>query len=407
MKLISKISRILIGAVFIFSGFVKAIDPLGYTYKITDYFEAFHIDFLSVFSFTIAVCISAFELLIGLCLILRIRMRQTAWVLSGFMVFFTILTFVIALTNPVTDCGCFGDALILTNWQTFFKNILFLIPTAIVLWQRNNYDTRFGVVGEWAIVIGLFLIGVFISIHGYRNLPVIDFRPYEIGTYIPAAMELPEGAPVDEYETTMVYEKDGVQKEFAIEEIPWQDTTWKYVDRKTVLIKKGEEPPIHDFSLTAADGYEVTDDMLYDPDYSLLLVSYRVEKSSVKGWKNIKAFTDSLTAPVKVYAMTSSLEQDVEELKNKTGIDYDFYTTDEITLKTMVRSNPGVILIKDGTVIGKWHYTNVPVKGFEDENLLSESLKYLNGKKEGLVIIGFFLFLAILIIVVEFSTIKI
>lgn len=406
MRLVSKISRILIGAVFIFSGFVKAIDPLGSTYKFTDYFDAFGIDFLSVLAFVLAIVMSAAELLIGLCLVLRIKMRVTAWALAVFMGFFTVLTLIIALTDPVSDCGCFGDALILTNWQTFFKNILFLIPTSIVFWQKDNYDTRFSNISEWTIVIGLFLIGVFISVHGYRNLPVIDFRPYELGTYIPAAMELPEGAPVDEYKTTMVYEKEGVQKEFAIEEIPWQDTTWKYVDRKTVLVKKGEEPPIHDFSLTTVDGYDVTDDMLYDPGYSLLLVSYRVETSSEKGWGKVKEFTDNLKAPVKIYGMTSSLKQDVDVLKKKTGIDYTFYTTDEITLKTIVRSNPGVVLIKDGTVIGKWHYKNVPVDGFESENLLAESLKYLNGKKEGLVIVGFVLLLVIAIVVVEFSTNK-
>ena len=159
MSILRNVARLLMASVFIFAGFVKLIDPLGLTYKFSDYFEAFHMDFLNPLALILAIVLSALELLIGLNLLLKIRMKETSWALLIFMVFFTCLTFVIAITNPVTDCGCFGDALILTNWQTFFKNIIFFIPTLIVFKQRERFIEIISPLIQWSFTAALLLTG--------------------------------------------------------------------------------------------------------------------------------------------------------------------------------------------------------------------------------------------------------
>jgi len=220
MKPIRIAARLIIAPVFIFSGFVKAIDPLGYTYKISDYFDAFGLSFLSPLAFTLAILFSTAELVIGLNLMLGNLMRITSWFLFLFMSFFTILTFIVALTNPVTDCGCFGDALILTNWQTFWKNIGFFVPTIIVFLNRGKYNPLASFTSELRFFAAFTLLGITISVYNYKNLPAIDFRPYKIGTDIPASMIIPEDAEQDSIKLIYIYEKEGVKKEFTVENLP-------------------------------------------------------------------------------------------------------------------------------------------------------------------------------------------
>ncbi|MBN1117539.1 MAG: DoxX family protein [Bacteroidales bacterium] len=373
MNTIRNFARILIAPVFIFSGFVKAIDPLGYTYKITDYLDAFGMDFLTPLAIVAAVLISATEMAIGLALIMNVLMRITSWVLMVFMAFFTVLTLFIAITNPVTDCGCFGDAIILTNWQTFWKNIIFMLPTLVVFFNRRAYKPLTSVATEYGLVLLFILVGVILSVFALRNLPFIDFRPYEVGTHIPAAMEIPEDAEVDEYETIFVYAKDGKEKEFKVDELGaiYEDTAWKYVDRVTELIKEGYTPPIHDFTLTTLTGIDITDSVLYSPGFSLLVIAYDLEKSDEKGMRNVKAFTEKMSdLGVMTFGMTSSSDQMIGETERTYSFPFDFYTTDEITLKTIVRSNPGVVLLYNGTIVGKWHYRNLPAVPDNSEKIL-------------------------------------
>ncbi len=376
MSTIRNFSRFIIAPVFIFSGFVKAIDPLGYTYKISDYFEAFGLDFFIPLALPLAIFFSTAELLIGLSLVMGILMRITSWLLMVFMSFFTVLTFIIALTNPVSDCGCFGDAVILTNWQTFWKNIVFLLPTLIIFFNRRMFKPFTSIGSEWGIALLFVIIGIFLSVTTYRNLPFIDFRPYKIGTHIPSAMEIPEDAEVDEYEFVFVYEKNGQQQEFTQDElVEYLDSTWKYVDRKSKLIKKGYEPPIHDFTITTSDGTDITDSVLYQTDYALLVIAYDLNKSNSKGMGEIEKFTAKMAEQgVNIYGLTSSTGDDITNMEMNYDFVFDFHTTDEITLKTIVRSNPGIILIHRGTIIGKWHYRNLPDVEQINENILSFSL---------------------------------
>ena len=405
MKIIRITSRIFAGVIFIFSGFVKDIDPMGSTYKFIDYFEAFHLSFLNFIAFPLAVLLSTGELVIGINLLLGIRMRLTSSALLVFMSFFTILTFFLAIYNPVTDCGCFGDAIILTNWQTFWKNIIILIPTFIVFFSRNKFKPLYSSNIEWRMTVSFILFGLLISIYSYRNLPLLDFRPYKIGANIPENMIIPENAPANEYKTILVYEKNGMRKEFNTENFPWRDTTWKWVETRQILIKKGYEPPIHDFTIITGDGYDITDIVISDPDYSFLLIADDLTKSNIDAFKKINKIAEPClnNKNCSFYCLTSSTDEEISNFIDKVKINFDFYLADEITLKTIIRSNPGLLLIKEGDIIGKWHYNNFPAFNDMGKNYSSFVLNLQRKNKETLIIClfitGFFLFLSVFHIV--------
>lgn len=392
MNTIRNFARLFVAPFFVFSGFVKAIDPIGSAIKFQEYFEAFGMDFLHPLAMPLAILMNTAELLIGLALIMGILMRITSWGLMILMTFFTILTLYLAITNPVTDCGCFGDAIKLTPWQTFWKNIILMIPTLIVFFNRRMFKSFTYKGAEWGIAILFIVIGILLSVTALRNLPFIDFRPYKIGTNIASAMKIPEGEELDEYETVFIYEKDGVEKEFQVEELTelLQDSTWKYVDRKTNLIKKGYEPPIHDFSVTTLEGEDITDSVLNSSNYALLVIAYDLSKSNEKGLRKVEKFSKTASeSGINVFGLTASVIEDITTIQNEYNMPFNFYTTDDVALKTMVRANPGVIMLKEGTIIGKWHYKNLPeLKNFNG-NMLSTALSNNNTVKKGWVIAFF------------------
>jgi len=372
MKIIAIAARIFVGAVFIYSGFVKGIDPWGSTYKFIDYFTAFNMMWMQPAAFTLAILQNAVELVIGVALVLGLRMKETAWGVLLFMSFYTPLTLILALTNPVSDCGCFGDALILTNWETFYKNLIIMVPTLVVFFYRKKYIPAYSFVGEWIWVGMISIASVAISIHCYQHLPWIDFRPYRIGADIPMGMTVPEGKPVDEYKTTLLYEKDGIIKEFDMSDYPWDDSTWVHKDTKNVLVKKGYTPPIHDFSITTSEGVEITDEVLSGEGYTFLLVAHRLSKSdrqALRKASNIAGFCRE--NGYQFYGLTASPQSEIEHLKSELGLQYDFCFTDEITLKTIIRANPGLVLLQKGTVIGKWHFNDMPDADALKTSLLS------------------------------------
>lgn len=402
MKIISNIARYLIASVFIFSGFVKAIDPLGFMYKFSDYFEAFRMPWMSNLSLVFAILLSSAELLIGLTLFFKIRMKVSAWSLLIFMTFFTILTFFLAIKNPVTDCGCFGDAIILTNWQTFYKNLIFLVPTGIVFWQRNKYQEMFSCRTEWILVSILFAMGLMLSVYSYRNLPMIDFRPFKVGTNISRSMEFPEGMPVDQYKTTLIYSKNGGKKEFTLSNAPWNDTTWKWVETKNTLAKKGYVPPIHNFSISASGGEDITQQVLDDEGFTFLIISYNLEKSSSKGFSAISRFSRlALDNGYNVLGLTASSSEIVEKFIHDYKLPFRFYTTDETTLKTIVRSNPGLMLIREGTVLGIWPFRRLPGNKFFEQGAMSYLLNDINKSNRHLLIVCLILGLMIILSVFQ------
>ena len=372
--IITTVCRFVLAVVFIFSGFVKAIDPLGTQYKIQDYLDA--LGWTDVFPesipFIVAALLGMLEFCLGVYLFFGIRRIIAPRAVVAVMAIMTPLTFWLALDNPVSDCGCFGDAVVLTNRETFGKNVVLLAMSLVVLkWRKRIFPlatTRF----DWLIALYGFLYIFCMTIYCYRHLPIFDFRPYYVGADIRQGMEIPEGKEPTEFETRFVLQKDGVEKEFTLENYP--DSTWTFVDSRTVVKKKGYEPPIHDFSMIRyEDGEDITEQVLADERYTFLLVAHQLDQASDSRIDLINELYDyCLEYGYAFYCLTSSSDEDILKWQEDTGAEYPFCLMDNITLKTMVRSNPGLILLKKGVVIHKWNVVDFP-----DEYQLSRSLEEL------------------------------
>jgi hypothetical protein len=273
------------------------------------------------------------------------------------------LTLYIAIFNPVTDCGCFGDALIISNWATFWKNVVFTFMIVVVFLWRDYNPQLFTPRTEWLVAIYAGFFALAVSWYTYQNLPIIDFRPYKIGTNIQKSMEIPEGAPKDVWETFLIYSKDGVDQKFTLENYP-QDTSWTFVKQESKLIKKGYEPPIHDFKIWNTEMGEITDIIVEGQGYTFLLIMPKVENASTTKHNEINAVYDfARKHGYNFFAVTATgLEsKELQEyIVEAGGAEYPFMNADETMLKTVIRSNPGLVLIKDGIVINKWSNKNIP-----------------------------------------------
>lgn len=372
MRILKIISRIIIGLLFIFSGVVKAIDPLGSAYKFHDYFQAFHIGFLNSLSIILAILMCTAEFISGFSVLTGLRQRTGILGALILMIIFTPLTFILALTNPVSDCGCFGDAIHLTNWQTFGKNVI-LIGLAFVLFAgRKEVKQLFNTITEWIIISGVIVLFIVFSLANLKYLPVIDFLPYKTGVKIADKMVVPDGVPVDTYNTTFVYEKGGIKKEFSISNYPANDTSWKFVEQKSVLLKKGYQPPIHDFSIASLNGVDITNDVLSHSGYSVLMITKKLaEAKSNRLEEGYKLGKYCHEKGIDFYILTASGTDEAKSINNGLG----FYSVDETTLKTIVRSNPGYILLKDGIIIGKWSWANLPDQKWFNNIWLKDVIK--------------------------------
>lgn len=353
--------RLVLAAVFIFSGFVKAIDPLGSTYKFQDYLHSFGGVFTDLipFSFVAAIALSTLELVIGICFLFKINIKTTTIAALLFMMVMLPLTLYIALYNPVTDCGCFGDALVISNWATFYKNVVITSLIFILLFFCKSIYSFLTNSGEWIAIIFFIILSLGLSVYSYMNLPLIDFRPYKVGVNIAEAMQVPEGMPRDVYETSLIYEKDGVAQEFTLDNYPKNDSTWVFVEQKSILVQKGYEPPIHDFDIVDEYGAYITDDIITDKNIVHLLIMYDLDASL----ENAIAVTEELyknaiSKREKFYAVTASNNETIENFKTQHLVSYPFCTADPITLKTIVRANPGLISIQNGVIIDKKNLRN-------------------------------------------------
>ncbi|MCF8222471.1 MAG: DoxX family protein [Bacteroidales bacterium] len=354
---IKQLSRYISGLVFIFSGLVKGIDPMGSMYKFIDYFTAFNMDALEPLAYVLGIILCTSEFIIGFAIVTGIRMRIASWGLLLFMIGFTPLTLILAISNPVADCGCFGDAIHLTNWQTFYKNIVILVFAIIVFINRKSYRIISKPLTEWLVIAAMAVLFVLFTGYNRKHLPVVDFRPYKIGTDIREDMRMPEGAPADQFETTLIYEKNGEEKEFTLENYPAEDTTWTFVDSETKLVKKGYTPPIHDFSLSTPDGQDLTDIVLTEPGYNLLMLSLKLsEVDQDQVTEGITRGMECMQEGIGFYLLTSSVpEGGLFEHIN-------VLLVDETTMKTIIRSNPGYLAIKEGVITGKWAGSDIPSK---------------------------------------------
>ena len=358
------LSRALLALTFIFSGFVKAIDPLGSQYKIAEYLEAVQ---LSAYipdwaQLMISVGLAAIEFTLGVMLLLAIRRRLASKISLFLMAIMTLVTLWLTVSNPIQDCGCFGDAIHLTNTQTFIKNLI-LLTAAIILARWPLYQIRFvSKTNQW---IAFYFTIVFIftaSILSLYHLPIFDFRRYYIGQNIKKAMEIPKGAKQTTYKTTFICEKDGVTKEFTENDYPYDDSTWVFKDTHQEILEKGYEPPIHDFSITdEKTGEDLTDSILTKDGYTFLLVAPVLERADDSNFGEIDAIYEyAKENGYGFYGLTASTDKAVKHWRDITGAEYPFYTTDGTTLKTIIRSNPGLVLLYKGTIINKWSHNDLP-----------------------------------------------
>ena len=356
-KFLDQFSRFFVGGLFIFSGLIKVNDPIGTQIKMEEYFEVFTEDFGSFFhyfiswSLEIGMIMIILELAIGAAIIVYWRMKLTTVVLLGLMIFFTFLTFYSAYFNKVTDCGCFGDAIKLTPWESFTKDVVLMVFVLHLFWYRKKYKPLLRTREGHFVVYGTIVLCIFLGVYAIRHLPFIDFRAYRIGNNIPAQM-LPEEQPVIEY----LFEKGGEQvssSKFLSEQEGYQ-----YISSR-VLNEEKIKPKITDYSVTSPEGEDKTQYTFQGA--RLLIVIYDVKKASDKNILAIRNLTNELEGKVDCFVLTSSSAESMEAFRHEHQLAVPYYYSDATVLKTIIRSNPGIALWKNGTVLGNWHHNNTPL----------------------------------------------
>ncbi len=359
MKMTISLIRIFVSALFILSGFVKLVDPIGFSYKLQEYAapDVLNLPFLASMALVFAILLVILEIVFGVMLLLGHKTTFTVWSLLALIVFFTFLTFYSAYFNKVTDCGCFGDALPLTPWQSFTKDVVLLILILILLFKKKQIHPIFTSKISFLINFAAVFVSLWIAYYGLMHLPMIDFRPYKIGANIEQSMTIPDNAPKPEFEYSWRFEVNGEEKIIKTSgDYPQVDGT--FVDVGTKLIKEGYKPPIHDFSIEK-DGNDYTSDYL-NKEKVILVVMYNLSKVEQKGAESLSYFVS--LAEKKNYAiiaLSASGAADITKFKAKYGLDLDFYACDETALKTIVRSNPGILVLNKGTIVQKRHWNDL------------------------------------------------
>ena len=315
LKLIVHLSRIFVGAMFIFSGFVKLVDPIGSQYKFEEYFSegVLNLEFLIPYALPFSIVLIIVEIMLGVSLLLGYKSKTTTWSLLGLTTIFLFLTWYSAYYNKVTDCGCFGDAIKLTPWETFWKNILLIGLILILLIGVKNIKALFSKRINTSLIILSFVSFSYIIFHVLNHLPIIDFRAYAVGKNITEGMQFPED---------------------------------------------GSIPPVHDFMLEDTQN-DLAPEIL-KMDKVLLVIVYNASKSDDKGFVDIKNIADkAISEGYNVYGVSASFEDDLILIQNNYDLPFDFLFCDETTLKTILRANPGVITLNKGTVTGKWNWKDI------------------------------------------------
>ena len=362
LKMIVNLCRIIVAVTFIFSGFVKAIDPIGTQYKLQDYLGA--IGMAGILPnwtlLAVAVFLAAIEFCIGIFLLFAIQRRLISKLTVAFMAFMTMVTVWIVMADPVKDCGCFGDALHLTNTETLIKNIVLLVCSLVIMYRPLAMFRFVSKSNQWIVTnytIVFILVSSGLSLY---YLPIFDFRPYHIGVNIPRGMEIPKGAKLPQFKTTFIMEKNGQRKEFTLDNYP--DASWKFIDSKTVQTSEGYIPPIHDFSITDnKTGLDLTNSVLSHKGYTFLLIAPHLETADDSNFGDIdRLYEYAQSYDIPFYCLTASTAKAIKRWVDLTGAEYPFCITDEAVLKTIIRSNPGLLLLKDGTIINKWSHNNLP-----------------------------------------------
>jgi uncharacterized membrane protein YphA (DoxX/SURF4 family) len=350
------IARVLMAAVFMYSGFVKGVDPLGTQYRIEDYFTAFGTPLAKPYALHLSVFLNAFEFILGVLLLFNINIRVTIWITGLVMTNFTIITLNDAIYEPVPDCGCFGDALIISNWQTLYKNLVIDALFFVVFFARRNVKAMFNPKIEWGLVTLAALGFVWFEVYNIRHLPLIDFSDWKTGN----RMAHKDPQPMQFY-LTYRNSNTGEEKEYLSPNYPYDDpewlAEWEFVSQRVV----DPNPPLHELSLDDEHGGNHNAAVIENPDYQFILVAYDLDKANLNKGSEIRNFIDSCnTHNISFVAVTSSLPEEATEFKMKHNLDTEFYFADDVTLKAIIRSNPGLVLLKESIVLNKWHHNDFP-----------------------------------------------
>jgi hypothetical protein len=361
--------RIAVALLFIFSGLIKANDPLGFSYKLQEYFEVFHVTFLDGFALSLSIILCALEMILGFALLIGIRANAIVWGLLLLIIFFGFLTFYSAFFKVVQSCGCFGDAIPLTPWESFGKDMVLLVLVLVLFFNRQHIRPLVSPTAEMRWLIAAVVIALGIGFYTYNFLPVLDFLPYKIGNNIPNEMKTPPGALPDEYELTYHLKNQGTgatkvmsDKEYLKSGI-WKDAKWKIEgDPERRLVKKGFEPKIRDLGITDSQGNDYTQELLSNPFYNLMVVAYDLKDTNEAALGRLNALAINLTQNynIRTVLITSASPADAAAFSKAHHLAFEIFHADGVPLKTMVRANPGIILLKNGTVINKWHYHTMP-----------------------------------------------
>jgi uncharacterized membrane protein YphA (DoxX/SURF4 family) len=362
MKISRIICRTLVGLLFMFSGFVKSVDPLGFTYKLQEYFIAYHFTWLSSFATLLAIILFIIEFAIGAMLVFGVKPKLTSWLAFVMMFFFTGFTLLSAINNPVSDCGCFGDAIKLTNWESFFKSIILLILAIFLVLTSKHSIPAFSKRTEYVVIILSAGIILFTSIYSLRHLPLIDFLPWKVGSKISEqVISTPEIA-----ESILKYrdKKTGQIYEYTSKTLPWQDSVkWASIEYDTTIkkvIQAFKEAPIHDFVIEDDDGNNLTDKIISNPGYQFILVAYDITKTNRDAFEAINKLVEGCDKDsISFVGLSGSVYETIEAFRHDVQAMFPIYNVDETALKTMIRSNPGLLLLKNGVVIAKWAWRDV------------------------------------------------
>ncbi|HQK39255.1 MAG TPA: DoxX family protein [Flavobacterium alvei] len=357
---IAQFSRLFVGILFIISGLIKLNDPLGFSYKLDEYFSepVFNMPFFVPYTLAIALFLVILEVVLGVMLLLGYKSKTTIWSLLLLVILFTFLTFYSAYFDVVKDCGCFGDALHLTPWQSFSKDLLLLFFILLLLYNQKYIKSIFSNKTQNILVIASIILCSFMGYWVLNHLPLKDFRPYKVGTNIRKSMEIPDNAPKSVVEMIFIYKVNGVDKEFTEKDLMSLPAGAEFVDRKDKVIVQGYLPPIHDFKLDL-NGEDQTN-MILAKEKSLLIVAYDLEKANPEGLKKVNELYKNATAKGYYVALLTGSSADViENVKKKYNFSFDCLFCDATALKTIERANPSFVILNYGTVTQKVHYNDI------------------------------------------------
>ena len=372
MKILRAICRFLFGILFVLSGFLKAIDPIGSALKIKEYFGAFHLAFMDFLSIPGAILLSTAEFLIGVAILKGLRINLFSKIALGFILFFTLLTLWIYIFNPVSDCGCFGEALHLSNKATFIKNLILLGAALLVWWQRDKFQPIASPKVEWGYLVAYGVLIVALQGYSLRNIPQIDFGMYKSGTDLIAQQQENQER---EYETTFIYSKDGVEETFTINNLP--DSTWTFIDAHSALVGGATEDSSVNFSFIDAEGNSIGNEIVNTRGPVFFISIYNARALGYRAVERIIELADSLQAHnLKLYIISANSVEETEALfAHYPGIagiadiadsEIEILYADYKAVISFNRSSGGLTYVNNGIIIEKWARGNYPLDSLDE-----------------------------------------